>query len=188
MYDQRPLMRALREQFGEQELGSAELETGLAIFAKAMGQGSDYDASLFQLLAERDRGPKELFDELADWLQIWAVAPPSERRYVDRLAKFVREWEPKSTTKRLAELIEYLDYFEQAGGKIEIEQDADDAVQLMTVHAAKGLEFDHVFVLRLTHRAFPAPERTNVLDFPAALMKEELPKHPSEYHIEEERR
>ena len=25
----------------------------------------------------------------------------------------------------------------------------------MTVHAAKGLEFDHVFVLRLTQRGFP---------------------------------
>ncbi len=130
----------------------------------------------------------EIFDELAEWLQIGAVTPAAERRYIDRLARFVREWEPKSATKKLPEFMEYLDYFEQAGGKIEMEQDGGDAVQLMTVHAAKGLEFDHVFVIRLTHKAFPAPERKSVLEFPPALMKEELPKHPSEYHIEEERR
>ena len=55
--------------------------------------------------------------------------------------------------------MQYLEYFEQAGGKIELEQDADDAVQLMTVHAAKGLEFDHVFVLRLTKGGFPKSPR-----------------------------
>jgi len=82
--------------------------------------------------------------------------------------------------------MQYLDYFEQAGGQIELEQDADDAVQLMTVHAAKGLEFDHVFVLRLTKNAFPTSARTNVLDFPEALMKEELPE--TDFHTQEERR
>ena len=61
-----------------------------------------------------------------------------------------------------------------------------DAVQLMTVHAAKGLEFDHVFVLRLTQRGFPMAPRTSVLEFPEALMKEELPK--GDFHTQEERR
>ena len=61
-----------------------------------------------------------------------------------------------------------------------------DAVQLMTVHAAKGLEFEHVFVLRLTHRGFPMAPRAAVLEFPEALMKEELPR--GDFHIQEERR
>ena len=104
------------------------------------------------------------------------AVPPDERRYVDRLAQFVREWQPKSETSRLAEFVEYLDYFAQAGGQINLEQDGGDAVQLMTVHAAKGLEFDHVFVLRLTQRGFPQAPRTSVLEFPGALMKEELPQ------------
>ena len=56
----------------------------------------------------------------------------------------------------------------------------------MTVHAAKGLEFEHVFVLRLTHRGFPMAPRTSVLEFPEALMKEELPK--GDFHVQEERR
>src|SRR3984893_3453587 len=56
----------------------------------------------------------------------------------------------------------------------------------MTVHAAKGLEFDNVYVLRLIHRGFPAGERPRVLEFPAELIKEEQPQ--GSFHIQEERR
>ena len=35
------------------------------------------------------------------------------------------------------------------------EEAADDAVQLMTVHSAKGLEFPHVFILRARERRLP---------------------------------
>ncbi len=128
----------------------------------------------------------ELFDALAEWLELSLSVSPEDRRYVDRLATFIREWQPKSETSRLKELVEYLDYFAQAGGQINLEQDADDAVQLMTVHAAKGLEFDHVFLLRLTHKGFPMASRASVLEFPPNLMKEELPK--GDFHIQEERR
>ena len=110
----------------------------------------------------------------------------ADRPYLDRLRQFVREWQLKSETSRLREFAEYLEYFEQAGGKIDLEQEGGDAVQLMTVHAAKGLEFDHVFVLRLAQRAFPMAPRPSVLEFPAALMKEELPQ--GDFHTQEERR
>ena len=128
----------------------------------------------------------ELFDALAEWLELPVVVSPADRRYIDRLAQFIREWQPKSTTSRLDEFVEYLDYYAQAGGSINLEHDGGDAVQLMTVHSAKGLEFDHVFVLRLTSRAFPISERSSVLEFPEALMKEELPK--GDFHTQEERR
>jgi len=62
------------------------------------------------------------------------------------LSQFVKDWEPKSESRGLPEFLEYLDYFEQAGGTLSLEDDAPgDAVQLMTVHGAKGLEFPHVF-------------------------------------------
>ena len=109
-----------------------------------------------------------------------------DRKYFHRLAQFVREWQPKSETQRLREFVEYLDYFDQAGGSINLEQEPGDAVQLMTVHAAKGLEFDHVYVLRLIQRGFPAGERPRVLEFPPELMKEEQPQ--GSFHIQEERR
>jgi DNA helicase-2/ATP-dependent DNA helicase PcrA len=128
----------------------------------------------------------EMFDELAEVLEIGSTVASEDRIYFDRLAQFVREWQPKSETQRLKEFVEYLDYFEQAGGSINLEQEPGDAVQLMTVHAAKGLEFDHVYVLRLVQRGFPAGERPRVLEFPAELMKEEQPQ--GSFHIQEERR
>jgi DNA helicase-2/ATP-dependent DNA helicase PcrA len=128
----------------------------------------------------------ELFDELAAVLEIGSAVAAEDRKYFDRLAQFVREWQPKSETQRLKEFVEYLDYFEQAGGSINLEQESGDAVQLMTVHAAKGLEFDHVYILRLVQRSFPAGEKPRVLEFPAELMKEEQPQ--GGFHIQEERR
>jgi ATP-dependent exoDNAse (exonuclease V) beta subunit len=56
----------------------------------------------------------------------------------------------------------------------------------MTVHAAKGLEFPHVFILRLTHRDFPSGARKPVFEFPGELMKEQQPQF--DYQREEERR
>jgi DNA helicase II / ATP-dependent DNA helicase PcrA len=128
----------------------------------------------------------DLFETLEKWLELPLSIRSADRPYVRRLAQFVREWQSKGETSRLAEFVEYLDYFMQAGGQINLEQDSRDAVQLMTVHAAKGLEFEHVFVLRLTHRGFPMAPRVPVLVFPEALMKEELPR--GDFHIQEERR
>ena len=128
----------------------------------------------------------DLFTALTEWLELPLHLRGSDQPYLRRFAQFVREWQSKSETCRLREFVEYLDYFAQAGGQINLEQDSRDAVQLMTVHAAKGLEFDHVFVLRLTHRGFPMAPRASVLEFPPALMKEELPR--GDFHIQEERR
>ena len=128
----------------------------------------------------------ELFEALTDWLGVSLSIAPADQVYRRRLGQFIREWQSKSETSRLAEFVEYFDFFAQAGGQINLEQESGDAVQLMTVHAAKGLEFDHVFVLRLTHRGFPMAPRAAVLEFPEALMKEELPR--GDFHIQEERR
>ncbi|MBZ5699805.1 MAG: ATP-dependent helicase [Acidobacteriia bacterium] len=153
--------------------------------------GERHVSELVELVTEfRKKAPRlaaaELFDELAEALEIGAAVAAEDRKYFDRLKEFVREWQPKSETQRLNEFVEYLDYFEQAGGSINLEQEPGDAVQLMTVHAAKGLEFDHVYVLRLIQRGFPAGERPRVLEFPRELMKEEQPQ--GSFHIQEERR
>jgi DNA helicase-2/ATP-dependent DNA helicase PcrA len=130
---------------------------------------------------------REILGSLAEWLEIPQRAKEHDRKYVKRLAEFMKEWEPKSETRGLAEFIEYLDYYAQAGGVVSLEDDAPpDAVQLMTVHGAKGLEFPQVFLLRVNNRAFPATERSRVFEFPVELMKEGAPAE--QFHIQEERR
>jgi DNA helicase-2/ATP-dependent DNA helicase PcrA len=46
---------------------------------------------------------------------------------------------------------------------------AEDAVQVMTVHAAKGLEFPSVFVLRVFSPSFPSPYKESLVEFPRQL-------------------
>jgi len=135
----------------------------------------------------RERSARVILWDLYEWLEITQRASVQDRKYATRLTEFAKEWEPKSDTGSLAEFVEYLDYYEQAGGAICLEDDEpDDAVQLMTVHGAKGLEFPQVFVLRVNNGRFPATERPRVFEFPAALMKEgELAE---QFHIQEERR
>ncbi len=153
------------------------------------GRGTAELVALLGRLRNRARhcSAAQLLDELAAELDVALLASPIDQRNLDRFAQFVREWEAKSATRQLPEFVEYLEYFQQADGQINLDEEpAEDAVQLMTVHAAKGLEFDHVFVMHLVRGGFPANPRPRVLEFPEELMKEEKPR--GDFHIQEERR
>ncbi len=133
----------------------------------------------------RRKTASELLNELIATLEL--APSDSDRQHVDRLAEFVKEWERKSDDTRLRDFIEYLGFFHELDGDISIEEEiADDAVQLMSVHAAKGLEFPHVFILRLSRHDFPSGVRRPVFEFPVELMKEEQPQ--GDFQIQEERR
>jgi DNA helicase-2/ATP-dependent DNA helicase PcrA len=128
-----------------------------------------------------------LLDELIRNLGLAPLASATERQHLDRLVEFVKEWERKNEAKQLGDFIEYLGYFDELDGDVQIEEEpSEDAVQLMTVHAAKGLEFPHVFILRLSKGDFPSGARRPEFEFPVELMKEEQPK--GDFHIQEERR
>ena len=62
----------------------------------------------------------------------------------------------------------------------------NDAVNLLTVHSAKGLEFPVVFLVNLVSQRFPTTERKEAIPIPDDLIKEILPE--GDYHLEEERR
>jgi len=129
----------------------------------------------------------ELLDELIAALELSPLPSEADSQYLDRLVEFVKEWERKSEGKKLADFLEYLFYFREASGDIQIDEiPSQDAVQLMTVHGAKGLEFPHVFILRVSRNDFPSGVRRPVFEFPAELMKEEMPK--GDFQIQEERR
>lgn len=62
----------------------------------------------------------------------------------------------------------------------------NDAVNILTIHSAKGLEFSVVFLVNLVSQRFPTSERREQIPIPDALIKEVLPE--GDYHLEEERR
>ncbi len=129
----------------------------------------------------------ELLDELITALNLAPLPSDADRQYLERFVAFVREWERKSEGTKLRDFIEYLGYFNELDGDICLDEEvADDAVQLMTVHSAKGLEYPNVFILRLAKGDFPSSPRRPVFEFPPELMKEEKPQ--GDFHIQEERR
>jgi ATP-dependent DNA helicase UvrD/PcrA len=130
----------------------------------------------------------ELFDALVGELGLAFLPGDPDQAYVNVFRNFLAAWEEKSETRRLREFMDYFDYFVEAGGKIEAPepQDAASAVQMMTVHAAKGLEFPVVFILSVSPRRFPHAERKPVIEFPDELRKG--PEPPRDIHLQEERR
>lgn len=129
-----------------------------------------------------------LFDLLIARLGLNFLEGDDDRLYVEAFRKFLVEWEPKSETRQLREFIEYFDYFVEAGGKIEAPEPhrLANAVRMMTVHAAKGLEFPVVFVLSVAPRRFPTIKRKPMIEFPEELRRG--PDLPADIHEQEERR
>ena len=130
----------------------------------------------------------KLFDLLLEWLELSFLPGETDQIYVKAFRNFLAGWEVKSETGKLREFMEYFQYFQDAGGKIETPdpEDPANAVQMMTVHAAKGLEFPVVFILSVAPRRFPHSERRPVIEFPDELRKGPAP--PPNIHQQEERR
>ena len=104
-------------------------------------------------LARVDRiTPSELLDEvLAETAYAYEIRGPRRRQARENLKKLralVRRIQNRgyATLARIADHLEQLALGDEANAVV----DAFDAVNLMTVHAAKGLEFPIVFVVNLT--------------------------------------
>ncbi len=61
-----------------------------------------------------------------------------------------------------------------------------NAINILTVHSSKGLEFPVVFLVNLVDRRFPTTERRDQIPIPEGIIKEILPS--GDYHLQEERR
>jgi len=61
-----------------------------------------------------------------------------------------------------------------------------DAVTVMTIHKAKGLEFPVVFLVSLVEQRFPSRNRSDAIELPRELIKDLLPE--GDIHLQEERR
>ena len=82
----------------------------------------------------------------------------------------------------------YLDLLAEVGDNpatSEAELD-EDAVNVLTVHKAKGLEFGTVFLVGLIEDRFPGRERRERVPVPDGVLKESLPGR--ENYLQEERR
>jgi DNA helicase-2/ATP-dependent DNA helicase PcrA len=118
---------------------------------------------------------------------------------VRALERFAGEWERKPfiETKSLPAFLDYLELYQEGGGVVFLFSDEDmeraeaenpDAVRLMTVHTAKGLEFSHVWILRAIAPSFPLPYREPLFEFPPELRSAIAIGDSKEVNEQEERR
>jgi DNA helicase II / ATP-dependent DNA helicase PcrA len=131
---------------------------------------------------------REALGIIAATFQLDSASP-----FLQAVFKFIAKWQEKPTTKtgELEEFLEYLRYFREANGCMPLEPDENaNAVRLMSVHAAKGLEFAHVFVLRANTGSFPLGYKETLVELPNDLRDEDSASEANDetLHKEEERR
>jgi DNA helicase-2/ATP-dependent DNA helicase PcrA len=110
---------------------------------------------------------------------------------VEAFVKFVEAWHPKpiNVDGSPSDFLDYLDYFVQARGTISLPRSLDDAVQLLTAHAAKGLEYRHVAIIRGSSTWFPCTYKEPLIAFPEQLRRSGVSSTDDKtLHEEEERR
>ena len=100
----------------------------------------------------------------------------------------IREFRAVAEVDRVSEFVKYLNILKEAGDDpASAQPDIDaDAVNLLTVHKAKGLEFPVVFMVSLVADKFPVRARKHPIEFPEKLVREALPA--GDYQLSEERR
>ena len=124
---------------------------------------------------------------------------PEDDPVVRAIVRFVAAWKEKTFVRdaSLPEFLQYLEYYQQGRGIIplfteaqmdELQRRYPEAVQLMSVHAAKGLEFAHVWLLRVTSGAFPTYFKESLFEFPPALRSSIAVGEGKVVHDQEERR
>ena len=144
----------------------------------------------------RDKGVREIivaFLQASGYLQ-WLTRTDDpllleQVSYLNQFFRKVTEFETAAADRSVRAFLRQLTLELEAGEAGSLAQDPEqgpEAVKLMTVHAAKGLEFAHVFVVNMVERRFPTTERAETIPLPEGLIKERLPG--GDVHLQEERR
>ncbi len=128
--------------------------------------------------------------------EIGYIKPLLEEESIENMLKIknlnlffdkIKEFESQAPEPNVIEFVNYLDLLLEAGeSPAQAEIEDIDTVNLLTVHAAKGLEFPVVFLVNLVSDRFPTRDRKDPLPLPNDLVKEILPE--GDAHVQEERR
>lgn len=126
---------------------------------------------------------------LAEKLEKDTLENVENRELIEQFYKKIQNFEAEHKDKSLHNFLFQLDLEEQAGdeGKINFNPDiGPESLKVMTVHSAKGLEFNNVFVINLVDKRFPTIEKKDPIEIPKKLIKDILPE--GDFHLQEERR
>ena len=142
----------------------------------------EYNAGelLYKYLTEK-KYLKKLSDKpsVEDELKIQNIA-----KFFERIANYNHS----ANDKNLIAFLNNLELLLEVGDEV-ISSDIDpdiDAVNVLTAHASKGLEWPVVFIVNSVSDRFPGRKRREQIEVPKELVKERLSE--GDFHLQEERR
>lgn len=146
--------------------------------------------------SRKDQAGQLLYDFLVDtklFDTLQNTNSVQDEKRVQNIAKFfdrIKNFETERSDANIFTLVEWLTLMMQMGDSplaADIDIREENAVNILTVHSSKGLEFPVVFLVNLVTDRFPTRERSEKIPLPESLIKEDLPSQ-SDFHLEEERR
>lgn len=131
----------------------------------------------------------EDFELLPKLLNVDDPEAEKKAKNISRFFEKLKTFESEHENSGVQSVVDWIE-LASAVGEAPLATDSDwteaEAVNVMTLHSAKGLEFPVVFLVNLVAERFPSRHRGEQIPIPDELIKEVLPKGDS--HLQEERR
>jgi DNA helicase II / ATP-dependent DNA helicase PcrA len=165
---------------------SKESQDKIALLLKQLEEHSQLavEKSAVELFVQliKDLGIDQML--LADTLE-----NAQNRELLEQFYKKIEEFATGDEDRTMRGYINYLKLEQQAGEEGAIKFDPNsgpESLKLLTIHSAKGLEFEFVFIVGLVDQRFPSRSHKDTIEIPEKLIKDILPE--GDFHLQEERR
>lgn len=180
------------------KIASSAKKRSLSIFEIATESDDEIIKKLLSIIdkhlkvIKKQSAGEVLYDYVQEIGLLQKIIENSEDIKAKNIAKFfekIKSFEDENKNAGVSAVTDYIDLLIEVGEAPSV-TDSDwqenNAVNIMTVHSAKGLEFPVVFLINLVGERFPSRERHEQIPIPDELIKEVLPQ--GDFHLEEERR
>ncbi len=143
----------------------------------------------------QEKSANEVFVQIIQDLKIEQILEAEtlenaeNRELLEQFYKKVETFVGENTDKSLHFFLHMLNMEIEAGDEGQIKFDPNlgpESLKVLTVHSAKGLEFEFVFLPSMVDQRFPTRARGDQIEIPKALIKDILPE--GDFHLQEERR
>ncbi len=180
------------------KINSTAKKSSLSIFEVINDSKNEKIVSLLTLIdkhlkmSKTETAGQILFDFINEIGLYKKIIENNEDIKAKNIAKFfdkIKVFEESSKDASVSAVVDYIDLLTEVGESPNVtdgEWQENNAVNILTVHSSKGLEFPVVFLVNLVGERFPSRERHEQIPIPEELIKEVLPK--GDYHTQEERR
>jgi len=155
-----------------------------------------------QTILSKDKNVSQLvynFLENTGYLKYAEQLPEGQKQetfsYLNQFYQKIKDFEKENlmaATDRVTPLKDFMTTLNleleagEEGALLPLAEEGPEAVKIMTIHTAKGLEFRDVFIVNLADKRFPSIDRKEPIELPDELIKEIIPE--GDIHLQEERR